>query len=241
MDETSLGGAGGRSFGSTLWSVVLAARDADDAARRAALQTLIETYWKPVYYFVRRRGRDPEGAKDAAQGFFTALLERNFLQYVQRERGRFRTFLLTALEHYLADEHDRSTAQKRGGGRLALDFEAAEREGVPSTSDPDQAFRREWALRVLSDALRRLKDDFEKSGRGAEFDALRLHLSAGGEAPPSYADVAKRLGVSEQDVANRVHRARAAYRDRIHDLVRAYSASEDDARDELRDLFSAFR
>lgn len=244
MNETTLGGPN-RAFASTLWSVVLAAKDPESPGRREALQTLIEAYWKPVYFFVRRKGNDPEAAKDLTQGFFAALLERNFLQYVRQDRGRFRSFLLTALEHFLADEHDRAQALKRGGGKapLSLDFGGAEREvGVPSAAEPaDRAFRRDWALRVLSQGLQKLRSSFEASGRGEEFEALRLHLAMGGEKPPSYADLARRLGLGEQDVANRIHRARAGYREAILEVIRAYSETEDDAREELRDLLTAFR
>jgi len=108
-DDTAIGGPK-KEFQSTLWTVVLAAKDPASKDRRDALQKLIESYWKPVYLFIRRRGNDRETGKDLAQGFFTALLERNFLQYVQRDRGKFRTFLLTALEHFMADEHDRTPA-----------------------------------------------------------------------------------------------------------------------------------
>ncbi len=243
MQDTSIGGDR-RAFASTLWSVVLAARDAGDSGRREALQTLIEAYWKPVYHFIRRKGNDSETSKDLAQGFFTALLERNFLQYVRKDRGRFRTFLLTALEHFLADEHDRASALKRGGGRtgFSLDFVAAEREAAAADGrSPEAAFKRDWALRILSRALQLLKEDFAKAGRSPEFEALRLHLSAGAGTPPSYADLAARLGLSEQDVANRIHRARAAYRDQILQVVQAYSETPEDAREELRDLFTAFR
>ena len=241
MKETSIGGSN-RAFASTLWSVVLAARDADAPGRRDALQKLIESYWKPVYYFIRRKGADAEAAKDLAQGFFAALLERNFLQYVRKDRGRFRTFLLTALEHFLADEHDRAQALKRGGGRAAfsLDFAGAEREMEGPSDAPDRAFRRDWALRVLSRGLEALRASFDGAGRKEEFEALRLHLAIGAEKPPSYADLAARLGITEQDVANRVHRARAAYRESILELIRAYSETEEDARDELRELLSAF-
>jgi RNA polymerase sigma-70 factor (ECF subfamily) len=244
MEETSIGGER-RALPSTLWSVVLAASDADAPTRREALQSLIESYWKPAYHFIRRKGNDPETAKDLAQGFFAALLERNFLQYVRQDRGRFRTFLLTALEHFLADEHDRASALKRGGDRKAfsLDFVAAEREGSFLTDGrpPEASFMREWGLRVLSQGLRLLRESFDRVGRAQEFEALRLHLSAGGERPPSYADLAARLGVSEQDVANRIHRARAAYRDCILQVIQSYSAGPEDAREELQDLFGAFR
>lgn len=236
-------GGPNRAFASTLWSVVLSARDPGAPGRREALQTLIESYWKPVYFFIRRKGADAEAAKDLAQGFFAALLERNFLQYVRQDRGRFRTFLLTALEHFLADEHDRAQALKRGGGRQAfsLDFGGAEREMSGPADPPDRAFRRDWALRVLARGLEALRSSFERGGRLEEFEALRLHLAAGAEKPPSYADLAGRLGITEQDVANRIHRARGAYRETILEVIRAYSETEEDAREELRDLLTAFR
>lgn len=241
MNETSIGGPN-RAFASTLWSVVLTARDPEAPGRRDALQKLIETYWKPAYFFIRRKGADAESAKDLAQGFFAALLERNFLQYVRKDRGRFRTFLLTALDHWLADERDRAGALKRGGGRagFSLDFARAELEMAGTPDAPDRAFRRDWALRVLARGLDVLRASFESSGRREEFEALRLHLAIGGDAPPSYADLARRLGLSEQDVANRIHRARAGYREAILEVVRAYSENEEEAREELRDLFSAF-
>ncbi|MBI3854334.1 MAG: sigma-70 family RNA polymerase sigma factor, partial [Planctomycetes bacterium] len=203
-DDTAIGGPK-KGFQSTLWTVVLAAKDPAAADRRDAMQQLIEAYWKPVYLFIRRRGNDRETGKDLAQGFFTALLERNFLQYVERGRGRFRTFLLTALEHFMADEHDRAQALKRGGGRqgFSLDFASAESEMSREPASPDsldRAFRRDWALRVMAQALQALKRDFADSGRAAEFEALRLHLSFTAKEAPSYGEVAAALGVSEADV-----------------------------------------
>jgi RNA polymerase sigma-70 factor (ECF subfamily) len=243
-DDTAIGGSN-RAFQSTLWTVVLTAKDPASKDRRDALQRLIETYWKPVYLFIRRKGNDREMAKDLAQGFFAALLERNFLQYVQRDRGKFRTFLLTALEHFMADEHDRAQALKRGGGREAfsLDFASAESEmgSEPAARDSlDRGFRRDWALRVMSQALRDVKREFEASGRAEEFEALRLHLSFTAKAAPSYAEVAASLGISEGDVRNRIHRTRARYKEAILDVIRSYTETEDDAREELRDLMSAF-
>lgn len=243
-DETGIGG-GPHAFQSTLWTVVLTAKDPKAPDRRDALETLIRTYWKPVYFFVRRKGNDGESAKDLVQGFFTALLEKNFLQYVERDRGKFRTFLLTALEHFMADEFDRAKAQKRGGGQspLPLDFVAAETEASrqpASDETPDRVFRREWAMRVMAQALQNVRDEFASSGRAVEFEALRLHLSYTGPQAPSYADVARTLGVSEGDVRNRIHRTRARYREAILEVIRSYTESEESAREELRDLFTAF-
>lgn len=243
-DDTAIGGSK-RSFQSTLWTLVLAAKDPAAPDRQQALQRLIETYWKPVYWFIRRRGNDREQSKDLAQGFFTALLERNFLQYVQRDRGKFRTFLLTALEHFLADEHDRAQALKRGGGRSAfsLDFASAETEMGRDPASPqslDRGFRRDWAMKVMSQALETVKDDFRESGRSGEFEALRLHLLFTAKEAPSYEEVARKLGVSEADVRNRIHRTRARYKEAILEVIRSYTETDLDAREELQDLLGAF-
>jgi RNA polymerase sigma-70 factor (ECF subfamily) len=241
-DETALGGSN-RAFQSTLWTVVLKAKEVGAADRRDALQKLIETYWKPVYLFIRRRGNDREAGKDLAQGFFTALLERNFLQYVERDRGKFRTFLLTALDHYLADEHDRAQALKRGGGRavFSLDFATAEAALEASGTEPaDWLFRRDWALRVMAEALESLRQDFFAQGRASEFAAFRLHLTEGTQGAPSGAELARTLGISEGEVRKRIHRARADYRESILRVIRDYTGSEEDTREELADLFTAF-
>lgn len=241
-DDTATGGAN-RAFQSTLWTVVLAAKDPTAPDRRDALEKLIRTYWKPVYLFICRKGNDRETGKDLAQGFFTALLERNFLQYVQRDRGKFRTFLLTALEHFMADEHDRAQALKRGGGRqaLSIDFASAEAAMRAPVSEPaDRLFRRDWALRVMAQALENLRAGFAAKGRAAEFDALRLHLTEGTRGAPSGVELAKALGVSEGEARKRVHRARGEYREAILEVIRSYTETEEDAQEELTDLLGAF-
>lgn len=241
-DDTAIGGPR-KGFESTLWTMVLTAKDPASADRRAALEKLIGTYWKPVYLFIRRKGNDRETAKDLAQAFFTALLERNFLQYVERDRGKFRTFLLTALEHFMADEHDRAQALKRGGGRQAISIDFASAEAAmraPSTESPDRLFRRDWALRVMAQALEALRAEFDAQGRASEFDALRLHLTEGTRGAPSGADLAKTLGVSEGDARKRVHRARLDYREAILGVIRSYTETEEDAREELAELLGAF-
>lgn len=242
--ETEIGGPG-REFRSTLWTVVLKAKEASSPERREALEKLIETYWKPVYFLVRRRGHSPEESKDITQGFFTALLERNFLRHIDRGRGRFRSFIRASLEHYLSDAWDRASAQKRGGGRppVSLDFGAAETEIAQhgaSDDPPDRVFQREWALRVMERALENLRGEFTASGRREEFEALRLHLSLAEREAPSYAHVGKALGLSEDEVRNRLHRARMLFRKAILEVIGSYTECDEDARDELRDLFSAF-
>lgn len=243
-DETRIGGTRG-TFPATLWTAVLTAKDPASPHRREALHTLIQAYWKPAYLFIRRRGHPVEASKDLTQGFFTALLEKNYLRYVDRDRGKFRTFLLTALQHFLADEHDRATARKRGGRAplLSLDFVRAEGEMSfdPAGDDtPEQSFRRDWALRVLAQALQTLQADFAAAGRGEEFDALRLHLNCESAGAPSYAGLAETLGLTEGEIRNRLYRTRIRYREAILDVIRSYTESEDDAQEELGDLLSAF-
>lgn len=233
-----------RGFQQTLWTVVLRAKDPAAPDRREALERLFRIYWKPVYFLIRRT-RDPETAQDIAQGFFTAFLEKDYLQYVERERGKFRTFLRVALDHYMADETERARAQKRGGGRpvFSLDFSRAETDfsrEPASKETPERAFRRQWALEVIKHALQALRDEFHASNRLTEFDALSLYLSAGGKGASSHADLARRLGISETDVNNRVHRLKKRYRELIHEEIRSYTEGEEAAREELADLFSAF-
>ncbi len=240
-DDTATGGSGGR-FRSTLWTVVLRAKDPSSPDRRSALEELIRTYWKPAYFFIRRRGHDREASKDIAQGYFAALLEKNLLQYLDRDRGKFRTFLLTTLQHYMADEHDRQRAQKRGGGRaaLSLDFAGADTEissePVSPEETPEEGFRREWARSVMSRALDLVREEYAAEGKERDFESLRLHL---GSESLSYADVGARLGISESDARQRAHRARSRYREALLQIIRSYTDSDEDAQSEVRDLFSA--
>jgi len=231
-------------FRPTLWTVVLRAKDPNAPDRREALERLFQTYWKPIYFHIRRT-HDAEAAQDIAQGFFTTFLEKDYLKSVEREKGKFRTFLCVALRHYMADENDRARARKRGGGRslLSLDFARAETEisRMPAAKDePEKMFQRQWALEVIKRTLQALRAEFLASDRLAEFEAISLYLSAGGKQAPSHGDLAKRLGISETDVNNRVHRLRSRYRELILEEVRSYSDSEEEAQQELRDLFSAF-
>jgi RNA polymerase sigma-70 factor (ECF subfamily) len=237
MNETDIGGAG-RAFQPTLWTCVLKAKDPVSPERREALERLIRAYWKPAYAWLRRRGHAVEAAKDLTQGFFAAFLERDFLKYVDRGRGKFRTFLLTALQHYVADEFDRVKAKKRGGGAKAIPLDFAEAAADVSTEPPDQAFRREWAMLVLERSMKALRAEFESSGRAAEFDLLKSYLGAAD--PPSYAEAAKRLAITESDLKSRIHRLRKRYRESILGEVRAYTENEQEAQEELRDLFEAF-
>ena len=210
--ETEIGGPE-RSAPQTLWTLVLKAKDPTSPERRAALERLIQAYWKLAYFFIRRRGNDVEASKDIEQGLFAALLERNFLQYVKRGHGKFRTFLLTALQHYMADEFDRSQALKRGGGHsiVPLDFAKAESEVAPGSvagASPEKIYHREWATRVMGEAMQSVRTEFECSGRSAEFEAMKLYLTQARPEGSSYAELGGVLGVSESDVRSRVRALR---------------------------------
>jgi RNA polymerase sigma-70 factor (ECF subfamily) len=239
--ETEMGG-GPNAFQSTLWSVVLRAKDPASPERREALEKLIETYWKPLYFFVRRRGKNPEESKDLTQGFFAELLAKDYLKTFDPERGKFRAFLLSAFKHYMADRYDHDRAQKRGGDCkvLSLDFAGAETEGIQADSEPDQAYRRDWAVQVMSQAMEALKASYHASGRGAEFEQFKAHLTSLHPQGADYKSLAGSLGISIDDVRNRVRAARTRYRKAILDVIRSYTDSSDEAREELQDLLAAF-
>ena len=193
-----MGAAVSSRFHTTSWTMVLAASVDPSADANAALAHLCQLYWHPVYAFVRRRGYSRDEAEDLTQGFFTQLLAKNYLLDADRERGRFRSFLLTAVKHFLANEWDRSNALKRGGGQAAvsLDLVEAERWYEPATIEaatPERLFERRWALSLLEQVMAKLRAEFDAAGRAGQFDALVVFLSrdAGGER---YQAVAERLG-----------------------------------------------
>jgi len=233
---------GGGGFQPTLWSVVLRAKDPADPHRRTALNSLCETYWAPVYVHLRHKGQSVEDAKDATQGFFAHFLELRALDRVERGRGRFKNYLLALLEHYLANEHRKSHAEKRGGGAApkSLDFARAETEVrlEPAESRPPEAvFRKSWSLAVLQDAFERLRGEF--SDRPAEFEAVRTHLLAGA-GRPSHAAIAERMGVPLTDVANLLHRSRKRLREIIRSILREAVESDADLDEEFADFFASF-
>ncbi len=217
------------AFATTRWTLVLAAGDGASSEGHLALDQLCQAYWFPLYAYVRRRGYDAHAAQDLTQGFFARLLERNDLARITREGGRFRSFLLTALNHYLVNEHERNTALKRGGGRqiVSLDDDSAEERyrNEPSHSEtPDRLFERQWALSLMAEALKRLTAEHSGTGKSATYEALRPFLSrepAAGE----YAALATRLNLAPGTLAVQVHRLRERYRQ----LVRASVADTVDS------------
>ena len=238
------GPQGSARFGSTRWSVVLAACATPSPDADRALAVLCEQYWFPLYAFARRQGHDAETAQDLAQGFFTRLLEKRDIRPAGPEGGRFRTFLLRAFEHYVSNERGRAAAWKRGGRAvtLTLDFSAAEQRYCHDPADnrtPEKLYARRWVMTLLDTVLRQLRREHEECGKGALFEALaRLGLTAE-RAPVPYRDLARELGMSETAVKVAVHRLRRRYRELIRETVAQTLSDPADVEDEIRFLFSA--
>jgi RNA polymerase sigma-70 factor (ECF subfamily) len=235
--------AGSARFATTHWSLVAAAGHQALPQARDALAALCTAYWYPLYCFVLRQGHDAPAAQDLTQEFFARLLEKDYLQAAERGRGKFRTFLLTCLRHFLANEHDRARAQKRGGGHslLTLDFAAAEARVTGELCHdltPERLFERRWALTLLEQVLGRLREEFTSAGNAVQFDALKSYLTADSPAA-SYAAVAERLGMSEGAVKVSVHRLRKRYRELLREEIGRTVDDPVQIDAEIRDLFAA--
>ena len=230
-------------FATTHWSVIVNARAADSSVAREALEKLCKTYWYPLYAFVRRQGRGPHDAQVLTQEFFARLLEKNYLGDVHRERGKFRSFLLASMNHFLANEWDRARAQKRGGSHphVPIDTQSAEtRYGLEPAHDqtPEKLFERRWALTLLDNVLTRLREEFVTSGKTEQFDQLKVALTADKRAIP-YAELGTRLGMSQGAVKVAVHRLRARYREVLRAEIANTVSSPADVEEEIRHLFAA--
>jgi RNA polymerase sigma-70 factor (ECF subfamily) len=223
--------------------VLAAGADIESAGAREALTTLCETYWYPLYGFLRGRGHGVQDAEDLTQAFLARLLEKHAVQAADPARGRFRSFLLTSLKHFAANEHERVTAEKRGGGMpmMSLEFENAEgRFQLEPSSDetPESIFDRRWAVALLDRVMARLDAEMTASGRQVQFARLKTYLT--GDAPEmSYAEVAAGLGASEGSIKVAVHRLRRRLRDLVRDEIAQTVSSPDEVDDELRYLWSA--
>ena len=231
------------AFATTRWSMVVRAGGASGPAARRALAELCQIYWYPLYAHVRRCGRPVHDAQDLTQEFFAHLLARQTLGRADPTRGRFRSFMLTALNHFLADERDRARAAKRGGGSevLPLDMAAAgERYDADATGTaaPDLAFDRRWALALLDTVLRQLGEEYLTAGRAELFAALRPTLTGLGETQP-YAELAARLGLTEGALRVAVHRLRRRYRSLLRAEIAQTVESPAETDAELRHLFRA--
>jgi RNA polymerase sigma factor (sigma-70 family) len=238
QETTSLQGGG--VFPATVWTVVLAVR-ADAAAREQALETLCLRYWRPLYAWVRRSGKSPEDAEDLTQAFFVKVLARQTIERVDRERGKFRSWLLMTLRSFLNDEWDRSRAQRRGGGRAAfsLDVESAEsREALETAGGdtPEQVYDRRWAREVMEQARRKLGEECTAAGKADLFHAL---FPAPEAAEESQAAVAVRLGVTANAVKMSARRLRLRFGELIRAEVAQTVSSQEELNDEIRCLMGA--
>jgi RNA polymerase sigma-70 factor (ECF subfamily) len=215
----------------------------DSAQAQEALEALCGNYWYPLYAYVRRQGHNPHDAQDLTQAFFARLLEKNYLADVQREKGRFRSFLLASLKHFLANEWDRERALKRGGGRklIALDEDSAESRYKLEPKDDlsaDKIYERRWALTLLDQVLSKLRTEFEADGKTQQFDTLKDYL-ASGRTSVSYAQAAERLGMNEGAVKVAVHRLRKRYRELLRAEIAQTVATASEIDAEIRYLFAA--
>lgn len=227
-------------FATTHWSVVLTAGQAESQRSVEALEQLCRAYWYPLYAFVRRLGHAPHDAQDSTQGFFAHLLETNLVGKVQRDKGKFRSFLLASLKNFIASERDRTLAQKRGGDRviLSLDEQAAEQRFADEPKqelNPERLYERTWAVAVLEQALDLLEQDYAASGKRQIFDQLRVFL-LGEKISLTYAEVAESLGTSEGAVKMMVQRLRQRYRECLRAVVGNTVATASEIDEELRHL-----
>jgi RNA polymerase sigma factor (sigma-70 family) len=230
-------------FATTHWTVVLAAGRRSTRQSERALEELCRTYWFPLYAYVRRRGHSPPDAQDLTQEFFARLLAKHWIESADREKGRFRTFLLTAMSRFLANEWDRAGTQKRGGhaAQLPLETETAEiRYEADSalTLTPDRLYDRQWAMTLLDRALTRLRAEHERAGKAREFSILSPFLTAERGTIP-YAEVAAQLGVKEAAARQAVHRVRKRFREVFREEITQTVAAPEETDAEIRHLLAA--
>lgn len=234
------GTSGGGRFATTEWCLVLAAGQRGSAAAENALARLCSLYWYPVFAFVRRQGHRTEEAQDLTQGFFARLIEKGDLGDADRSRGRFRSFLLTACQHFLANERDRVFAQKRGGGRVPLSIDVAAAEGryeraLAHSETPERLYDRQWCLTLLEGVLEAVRAEYAAADKERVFDRLKEFLTAGADAG-SHADAAAELGMSAGAVKVAVHRLRGRYREELRRRVADTVDSNEEVEEEIRYL-----
>ena len=227
-------------FPQTLWSVVLQAGAGDDDNRRhEALARLCQAYWRPAYVFLRKQGNSPQDAEDLTQGFFVHLLEKNRLENVGPEKGKFRSFLLTALKNFAADQWAKNQAAKRGGGAIPFSIDATEAEksyvAEPAHYDnPEKLFERQWLMELLRGVLSKLEQECVSAGKRERFELLKPYLTGEGEG--SYPELANRLGMTPGALKVAVLRLRHRYRELVEEELSHTVADEQQFADELRHL-----
>jgi len=229
-------------FDTTHWSTVLAAGREFSPQAQEALERLCKAYWYPLYVHVRRLGWGPEDAQDLTQQFFARFLERKYLERADPERGRFRSFLLTSLKHFLTDEWEKLRTQKRGGGKQAISWDGIDpeeryRHEPAKDLTPDRIYEKRWAGILLDGVLNQLRVEYEIAGRMAEFDQLRNFVWGDGHTG-TYGEVAARMKVEENAVKVAVHRLRKRFREQLRLEVLKTVSSPEEVDAELRHLRS---
>ena len=232
-----------RCFLTTHWSVILAAKQETSAEADAALERLCQTYWLPLYFFVRRRGNAAHDAQDLTQEFFARLLAKEFLHAVDRSKGKFRSFLLAALEHFLAKEWRKAKAQKRGGKFtfVSINDDSAEQPylQVPASNlSPEQLFEQQWAMTLLNQAVARLRDEYVASGKSALFEGIKIFLT-GEKHAASYAELALKLNTTEAALKMAVSRMRQRYGELLREEIANTVSDPTEVEEELRAVIRA--
>jgi RNA polymerase sigma factor (sigma-70 family) len=238
----NMSGAANSGFHTTSWTLVQAAAARPTLDSRRALATLCQAYWHPVYAFIRRYGHDRDQAQDLCQEFFARLLEKNYLEDADRDQGRFRSFLLTAVKHFLANEWDRANAQKRGSGRPVVSIDVLEAENwyAPAATErvtPESLFERRWALSVLEHVALTLRSEFTAAGKPVDFDRLFRFLNRDLDAG-RYEQVADEMGLSAGALRMAVHRMRKKYRKVLRAEIAATVSTPEQTDEELRFLLA---
>jgi RNA polymerase sigma-70 factor (ECF subfamily) len=240
-DNTSCGPSGQAAvFATTHWSVVVAAGQRDSARSAEALEVLCRQYWPPVYAFIRRRGHGPDDAQDLTQEFFSRLLERNYVESADAAKGRFRTFLLTAVTRFLVNERERAQAQKRGGSRVHFSLDdLTPEEGVRNEpaeiATPETIYERRWAETVLEAVLARLRQEYESAGERERFEILKPFL-AGEKQPKAGTQLVAQLGITESSAYSAVHRLRKRYGELLREEIAHTVNRPEEIEEELRYL-----
>ena len=234
---------GSRLFTTTHWSAVLAAGHQDGPLAAEALEKLCRTYWYPLYAYVRRKGYAAHDAQDLTQAFFARLMEKQALVHIQREGGKFRSFLLTALRHFLVNEWEHRRAKKRDAQQVAysldeLDVESRyQSEPADDQANPEILFDRQWAATLLEQAMNRLSEDYAREGKADLFQRLQPCLTGVEPALP-YADLAALLGMTDNAVKMAVHRLRKRYGELLRAEIADTVASPQEVEDEIHHLIA---
>ncbi len=240
MNTTS---SGTSRFATTHWSVVMAASSSSSPLYKEALSNLCQTYWFPLYTYLRRKGCDIHLAEDYIQAFFMRMLEKHYLNKVEQNRGKFRSFLLMALKRFVADQQDLAQAFKRGGGhkRLSIDLEFAEgKYALESVSDlsPERIFEKSWAIAILDQTMAQLEAEFANMNKKKLFDCLKVYIGGDVNSVP-YSKVAAELNMTKDAVKTAVYRLRRRYRQQLRDIIAQTVTTQEQIDEEIRELFVA--